>query len=177
MSKKNKVKTPAADYPVPQSKEQVIEAIAEIGRRQRERDRIQTEMNEELAETKQSHGEKAAPHAEAISALAKGVHIWCEANRDELTRNGKVKYAKLATGKINWRAKPPKVTLKKVEEVIARLKELKLNKQFIRTKEEVDKEAILKNPEKVEGIKGITVSSDGEEFGITPFETELEEIA
>ena len=175
MSKK-KIKTAAADYPVPQNKDQVVEAIAEIGRRQRERDRIQSEMNDELAEIKQSHEEKAAPHASAISALTKGVHIWCEANRDDLTKNGKVKYAELATGKINWRAKPPKVSLKKVEEVITRLKELKL-KQFIRSKEEVDKEAILKNPEKVEGVKGITVKSDGEDFVITPFETELEEVA
>ncbi len=177
MGKKSKIKTQAADYPVPQKKDDAIEAIAEIGRRQRKRDRIQTEMNEELAEVKQRHEEEAAPHAIAISALVKGVHIWCEANRVELTKNNKVKYAELATGKVNWRKKPPKVSLKKIEEVIARLKELKGGKQFIRTKEEVDKEAILKDPKKVEGVKGITVKSDGEEFGITPFETELEEIA
>ncbi len=176
MGKKNKIKTPAADYPVPQEKPEAVRDIGKIGQLQRQRTRIETAMNDKLAKIKEEYEAKAAPLSANISALAKGVHTWCEANRDELTDNNKVKFANLPTGKVNWRKKPPKVNLSKVEDVIARLEKLGLT-QFIRTKPEVDKEAILKTPDLVEGIKGIKVKSDGEEFGITPFETELEEIA
>ncbi len=177
MTRKNrkKIKTQAPDYPIPQTRKETVEAIAEIGRRQRERDRIQAEMNDRLAEIKQEYEELGAPHAEAISALSKGVHTWCEANKAELTADGKVKYADLATGRVNWRKRPNKVNLKGIEEIIKTLNKLNL-KRFVRVKEEIDKEAILKDPEAVQGIKGISVKS-GEDFVITPFETKLEEVA
>ncbi len=49
-----KIKTAATAYPVPQSRDAAVEAVAEIGRRQRERERLQAEMNDELAVVKQA---------------------------------------------------------------------------------------------------------------------------
>jgi hypothetical protein len=49
-------------------------------------------------------------------------------------------------------------------------------KQYIRTKEEVNKEAILADPESVASCAWIKIEQ-AEDFVIVPFETELEEVA
>ena len=169
-----RIKQDAAAFPVPQHRDQVIEAIAEIGRRQRERTRIETAMNDDLAKVREAWERQAAPHLDAIRELSRGVQIWCEANRDLLTQGGKVKFARLASGEVKWRLTPPKVLIKAVDTVVSYLKQAGLDR-FLRVKEEPNKEAILTEPEAVAHIKGITISQR-EEFIVVPFETELEEI-
>lgn len=174
MGKALKIKQQAG-IKVPQKIEEVVESIAEIGRRQRERIRIETQMNDELAAIRQKFEAEAAPEAAAIAALSKGVAVWCEANRQAITDNGKTKTVPLPSGEVRWRTCPPSVGLYGAEEVIKMLKKFGLN-DMVRTKEEVNKEAILRNPDAVKGIKGITIKNK-EEFVIVPFETKLEEVA
>ena len=168
-----KVKSEAAKW-VPKSREEVAEGIAEIGRHQRERERIQAAMNDEFAELKKRFEEEAEPHNDAIRERAAGVQTWCEANREDLL-TGKAKTADFTTGKISWRVRPPSVSLKGVADVLKALKKHKLAR-FIRTKEEINKDAILAEPKAVEGLKGITIKRDAEDFVIAPSETELEEV-
>jgi phage host-nuclease inhibitor protein Gam len=176
MTKPNsRIKQEAAPFPVPQTKDEAIEAIAEIGRRQRERIRIETAMNDELAAVRQKWEAQAAPHLEKIKQLSGAVQLWCEAHRALLTDNNKVKSARLASGDVKWRMRPPSVAIRAADVVIGFLKQAGLDR-FIRTKEEVNKEAILTEPEAVAHIKGITITQK-EDFVIVPFETELEEIA
>ncbi|EIF0163143.1 host-nuclease inhibitor Gam family protein, partial [Salmonella enterica] len=104
-----------------------------------------------------------------IDTLSKGVQGWCEAHRDELTQNGRTKTASLITGKVEWRNRPPSVGIRGVETVLETLRRLGLER-FIRTKEEINKDAILSEPKAVEGVAGITVRSGVEDFAITPFE-------
>lgn len=170
-----RVKVAAADRPVPQTQEQAIEAIAAIGAHQRERARIQADMNDELARIKQKFEDLARPHNEEIQALSAGVHTWAEANREDLTHGGKVKTAILSSGKVSWRLRPPRVLLRNVVKVIEALRALGMG-QYIRVKEEVDKEAILRDPDLVKHVGGISISQ-GEDFVIQPFEMDLEEIA
>lgn len=171
----SRIKQDACAFPVPQHRDQVIEAIAEIGRRQRERTRIEALMNDELAKTREAWEKQAAPHLERIQLLSQGVRIWCEANRELLTQGGKVKYARLASGEVKWRMTPPRVVIRAVENVVEYLKKAGLH-HLIRTREEPNKEAILAEPEAVAGVKGVTITQK-EDFVIVPFETELEEIA
>ncbi|MCE5335236.1 MAG: host-nuclease inhibitor Gam family protein [Desulfobacteraceae bacterium] len=172
--KPKKVKQEASEW-VPQTREQVTAAIAEIGEHQRERDRIQADMNDELAAVKERHEKQAEPHNEAIVALSRGVRTWCEANRESLTGGGKTKTASLPSGEVKWRMRPPKVVVRAVDSVLQALKQLGFSR-FVRTKEEINKEAILLEPAAVAGIKGISVTQ-GEDFIIMPFETKLEEVA
>jgi phage host-nuclease inhibitor protein Gam len=169
-----RLKQDAAPFRVPQHRDEVIDAIAEIGRRQRERARLETLMNDELAQVREGWEKQAAPHLERIRELSQGVRIWCEANRDLLTQGGKVKHARLASGEVKWRMTPPRVVIRAVENVLDYFKRNGLHR-LIRVKEEPNKEAILAEPEAVEGIKGITLVQK-EEFAILPFDTELEEI-
>lgn len=170
-----RVKAPAAAHPVPQSREQAIAAIAEIGRRQRERARIQAKMNDRLAVIREEFERQAAPHADAIRGLSAGVQTWCEANRDALTDGGKVKTASLASGEVRWRMTPPKVSVRAIDVVLDLLRSRGLTR-FIRTKEELARDAILAEPEAVDGIPGIRIEQR-EEFVVIPFETDLEEVA
>lgn len=172
---KTRIKTEAAAVAVPQSREQTVEAIAQIGRLQRERERIQAAMNDELAAIRQRHEEQAKPLAEQIRQLSDGVHLWCEANRATLTQNGKVKYAHLASGEVKWRMRPPKVGLRGIDNIIEACKRLGLDR-FVRVKEEVNKDAMLAEPELAQSLTGVTISQ-GEDFVIVPFETALEEVA
>lgn len=172
--KKPRIKTEAAPYDVPQTASEVNDAIVEIGQRQRDRDRIEADMNAALAATRKQYEDQARPHAERIKDLAAGVQTYCEAHRDELTKGGKTKTAKLASGEVSWRTRPPSVVVRGMAAVVDALKKLRLSR-YIRTKEELDKEAVLADPEGVEAIKGITISQK-EDFVIKPFSTELEEI-
>lgn len=70
---------------------------------------------------------------------------------------------------------PPKVVVRAVENVLDYLRQAGLDR-FIRSKDEVNKEAVLAEPEAVAHIKGISFSQK-EEFIVLPFETELEEVA
>ncbi|MEN6439446.1 MAG: host-nuclease inhibitor Gam family protein [Syntrophobacter sp.] len=170
-----KVKQQASTGFVPQTKEDVIAAIAEIGRHQRERARIEAAMNDELATVKERCETEAGPHNEAIASLSQGVQIWCEANRNLLTQGGKVKSAILPSGEVKWRMRPPSVSVRGKEIVIETLKRLGLDR-FVRSTEEVNKEAILAEQQAVRDVKGITISQ-GEDFVIEPFEQELESVA
>ena len=68
-----------------------------------------------------------------------------------------------------------KVTIKGVEAVLERLIKARL-KKFIRTKQEIDKEAMLKDVARAKKIEGVTISQD-ETLEIKPYETRKEEKA
>ncbi|MBI2397696.1 MAG: host-nuclease inhibitor Gam family protein [Xanthomonadales bacterium] len=175
MSSRNaRIKTEAAPY-VPKNRQEVDEAIAEIGRLQRERETIQTAMNDRLSAARSEFEDQAKPAAEAIKTLSHGVQVWAEANRAELTKDGRTKTVRLGNGELRWRTRPPSVGIRAMTAVLKALRELGLDR-FIRTKEEVDKEAILADQAAVEHVKGITINQ-GEDFVIVPFATELEEVA
>ncbi len=175
MNKKTtRLKTDAAEHFVPQSREETSEAILQIGMAQRERARIEAAMNDEMAGIKKRYEEEAKPYSEKISSLIRGVQLWCEAHRDELTSGGKTKTANLASGEVKWRMRPPSVRLSAGDTVIEALIKMGLNR-FIRTKQEVNKEAILLEPAVVEHIKGISVTQK-EDFVVEPFESKLEEV-
>ena len=70
-----RIKSDAPRFSIPQSREDCTDYIARIGRAQRERERIQTRMNDELAAIRTGYEEQARPHAEAIKALSQGVQV------------------------------------------------------------------------------------------------------
>lgn len=178
MSKPKKAKAPAADFPVPASHEECDAMIKRLGEVQRDRERLETSMNAELAQVKAIHEDAAQPLKAEIERLTKGVQLFCEARRFLLTRNGESKTYRFAAGEVSWRARPPSVTLKKVKDVLAAcLEERRWKKLFVRTKHEIDREAMLGDPTLAMEIPGVSIGSAGENFTIKPFETELEEVA
>ena len=167
-TKPKRIKSAAAIY-VPQSKQDVSVDIRKIGDLQREALRLETEMNDAIGDITQRYSPILESIKEDLNVLIKGVQSWCEANRDELTNNGKTKTANLITGEVQWRNRPPSVSIRGTDAVLETLIRLGLER-FVRTKQEINKEAILNEPAAVSGVSGITVKSGIEDFSIVPFE-------
>lgn len=167
MAPKKRLKT-AAQY-VPQTRDEVVSDIKTIGDVQRELTRLETEMNDEIGVVTERYAAPVDDLKKRLNTLQGGVQGWCEAHRAELTDNNKVKFANLVTGEVQWRCRPPSVTVRGAETVLALLKVKGLDR-FIRTKQEVNKEAILNEPDAIEAVPGVTINRDIEDFAIVPFE-------
>ena len=154
---------------VPQSREEVVENIAAIGALKAQIDARKARADEALRRIARKLDDATAAPAAELKQLETGVQAWCEAHRSALTGNGKVKYHDFTTGKVNWRQRPPAVSLRKVEAVIESCKALGLT-AFIRIKEEVNRDAMLADPQKAAGVTGVTIKSAGEDFIIEPAE-------
>jgi len=165
-----RLKTKAQAY-VPQTRDDAAADIRKIGDIQRQIARQSAAMNDAIAEITHAHQPMLDAMGEQIKTLQEGVQGYCEAHRDELTDGGKVKTASLITGEVQWRQRPPSVSVRGADAVIDTLKRLGLGK-FVRTKEEVNKEAILNEPDEVRGVAGLNIVTGVEDFVITPFEQE-----
>jgi len=167
-----KAKIFGANLPVPQNRDEAAATVRAIGDLNRQVTRIETDMNDALAEIKEQAELAAAPHRLALEQKTEGLKMWAEANRQVLTGGDKTKTVDLGTGVLKWRLRPPSVRLSKVEDVIERLKKLKLVR-FLRTKEEVDKEAMQREPDVARTVAGVLVGSAGEDFIVEPYEAEI----
>lgn len=171
--KKTRIKTPAkAPAFVPQTKDDCAEMINHIGRIQREILTQQAAMNDEIAAITDRYTGTISQWQAELAALQDGVQSFCEANRDELTEGGKRKTGQFVTGDVQWRQRPPSVLVRGADSVIEFLKRHGLER-FVRTKEEINKEAILNELAAVTGVAGISIKTGVEDFVITPFEQEL----
>lgn len=142
-------------------------AIKRIGDLQREQQRVEGEANDAIASITEQAAQALNPVRDEIALLQDAVQTYCEANREKLC--GKGKSANLITGEVSWRQRPPSVSVRGADKVLALLLKKGLER-FIRTKDEVNKEAVLAEPDAVAGVAGITVITGVEDFAITPFE-------
>ncbi|MBU2634995.1 host-nuclease inhibitor Gam family protein [Patescibacteria group bacterium] len=157
---------------VPKDLNEAAKFLTQIGQEQRATDKIRSGLNAKVDALKAKAMAEDEPHQEKISQLVEGLFAYAEVHRDELTDGGKRKTVEVPTGIFGWRMTPPSVKLRDVESVLESLKALKLER-FIRTKEEVDKEAMLKEPETAKIIKGVSISQH-EDFIAKPAELEVE---
>ncbi|MEF2154674.1 host-nuclease inhibitor Gam family protein [Luteimonas sp. FXH3W] len=171
MSKKTRIKASAIE--APKNRDEAAEMVGRIGAAQRERQRIQAQMNDDLNVIRAKYEYDGQTQQAIIDANFAAVQIYAEANKDDLLK-GKLKTVKLSTGELSWRKRPASVSIRGVDGVLGALKSLKLDR-FIRTKEEIDKSAILADRDAAVVVKGITINDDAEDFVVKPFETELEE--
>ncbi len=162
-----------------------------MGDLSRDLGRLEADMNDQISALKERYEQAAGPLVAAREAELEGLRVWADAHRAALTGGDKTKTVDLGTGLIRWRTRPPSVTLQrgiKIEEALRRLRGLGLGR-FLRTKTELDREAILAEhaapypaPE-VPDLPlseyliraGIKVGSAGEDFVAEPTELELSE--
>ena len=167
MSKKTRIK--AATLEAPQSREETQNWIKDLGDVQRQHARAVATMNDEIAAITERHKDGINTLADRAKALQSGIQTWCEANRAELTAKGKT--ANLITGEVSWRLRPPSIRIRSQEAVLEALRTLGLIR-FVRVKEEVNKDAMLAEPDIAATVAGVTVVKGVEDFVITPHEVE-----
>ncbi len=165
---KTRIKQAALIAP-PQTRDECAADINKIGVLHREIAVQTAAMNDLIAGITDRYTSVFTPLQEEIKALQTGVQSWCEANRDELTNGGKSKSGQFVTGTVQWRQKPPSVAVRGIESVLDTLKRLGLSR-FVRVKEELNKEAVLNEPEAVKGVAGLSIKTGVEDFVIQPFE-------
>jgi len=168
--------TRSADaVPVPQSQADAAAAIHQIGEAERARALIQAALDETVAAARAKAEADAAPHRGQIEVLTRGLQIWAEANRDLLCQGGR-KTVSLATGEIGWRVRPPSVRISGLDAVIERIRALGLGR-FLRVRTEVDKAAMLSEPQAAAAIDGVSIASAGEQFFVAPAGLQMQEPA
>jgi len=158
--------------PVPKNLNEASEFLMSIGKEQRAIAKIESGLNTKVDKLKTGAVDGAQPHQEEISRLVEGLFAYAEVHRDELTDDGKSKTVQVPTGEFGWRMTPPKVSLRGVDPILKSLHSLELTR-FIRTKEEIDKEAMLKEPEVASGVEGVSINQH-EEFVAKPAELKVE---
>lgn len=67
------------------------------------------------------------------------------------------------------------MTIRGADAVIAAIRAMGLGQRFLREKVEINKEAMLEDRVAASAIRGVAIGSDGEDFTVEPFETELRE--
>ena len=174
MSKQQSIKADAIE-PVAHEKE--AEAfLLRIGNLQREVERLNADMNDEISLIRKRYEQKAIKLNDEIQEKFSRLHVWAEANKATLLK-GKSKTAKLATGELSWRTPPPSVSVRKEDEVVVALKAAGMS-DFVRIKETVNKDAILSSDEnkaRASSIKGISIKQT-EQFVAKPHTSEIERV-
>jgi phage host-nuclease inhibitor protein Gam len=162
---KNKRAAETATPPV--NRDEAEHYLARIGDIQRLTQLNRTVLAEAVARVTADIEAYSAKLAEEHDRLFRGLQLWAEANRHALTDGGKTKTVRMGNGTIAWRQAPPSVQIKGQDAVLAYLMEKK-GEEFLRTKVEINREAMLANAEQASKIPGVTIKSAGESFVIEP---------
>jgi len=169
-----RVKRQAEAARVPRDMTEANAMLARIGAVQRDQVVIQAALEESVAAAKARAEAEAKPLVAEIEALTRGLQVWAEAHRHDLTGGGRSKTVQMPAGEIAWRQRPPSVRLRDAAGVLVALGALGLAR-FIRVKQEVDKEAMLREPAVAGAVPGVSIASAGEEFCVVPAEVALRE--
>lgn len=163
-----KAKKLTAAAPVPQTDAQAADQLRMVGDVMRQREAAKASFETQIAALQARAAEADAPFRGLLDSLVEGLRVWAEANRERLT-GGRSKTVRLTTGVLAWRARPPSVTVGRgmKDAVIATIETLGLER-FLRRKVELDREAMLKEPDVAAAVPGIEIGSAGDEFVVEP---------
>ena len=163
----------AKSYPPVASREEADTIVREIGTLLRAKNQFEATLEEQVADLKAKTSAEVRPIADTLRAKLDSLHAWAEANKAALLIDG-ARSASLPQGKLGWRWNPASVKLDGEEaDIVAALERLGLG-DLVRVAKEVNKEAILEDPKRVEGLAGIKVAQT-EQFWVKPAEIEVEQ--
>ena len=158
-----------SNVPVPGTLGEASEQLAQIGELRRDIEARKRAADDQVAEITRHIDDALSETKQQLAGLEEGLKAFCEQNRAALTENGRSKTAKFATGRVQWRTRPPKVLIRGMKDVIARIRALGMT-EFLRERIEINKDAMLEVPEKASAIEGVSIGSAGEDFVIEPLE-------
>lgn len=171
MARKPRITAPALDPAMTTADAERL--LAEIGQAQRDLSALIDRADSEKAAIDLRLSNQRTALEQAIEERAQTLTLWATARREELCK-GEAKTVKLTTGEIAWRFNPPSVRVTGAETVIANLKRLGLDR-FVRISEEIDRQAVLKEPAAVAGIAGLGVAQ-AEQLILKPNQTDIEPV-
>lgn len=140
--KNDRVKIREKQFAVVATREEAEALVRFITKAKATERRLKAELDGKVADLKKTYEGNLSEIAEQISPCVESLRAWAESNPTEF--NGK-KSLEMLSGTIGWRTSPPALKTAKGftwAAVLGRLKDLG-HWEFVRTKEEVNKEAIL----------------------------------
>jgi phage host-nuclease inhibitor protein Gam len=152
---------PVAVVPTIMTLEAADAALAEIARQKREIALIEAGMNERIDRIKEEAARDSEPARQHIAGLEQSLKLYVDYHKDELFKSRKS--LALTFGTIGYRASTKIKLLSKWtwERVLDALREYSWGNQYIRIKEEPDKEALKGlGPERLQGMGCKVVQED-----------------
>ncbi|MFN8701697.1 MAG: host-nuclease inhibitor Gam family protein [Rhodospirillales bacterium] len=156
MAKTKKLTAPAA--PVPQNENEANEVLNQLGIAVRGLEGLIAKRDAAAAEVVAKHQEGIDKATAEAAARMVQLQAYGEANKTALLGQGK-RSISLPLGSFGWRFGPPAVKLDKdfeEEDAIAALQRAGLL-EFVRTREELDRESILTDREKIADLRGFEI--------------------
>lgn len=157
---------------VPQNLDEAADFVRRIGQAKREIERLAERLTVKIDRLKAVAVEEAAPREATIVELFDGLFVFAQAHREELSERGRRKTVVLPSGQFGWRMPPSSVHVKGVDQIIARLESLGMDR-FLRVKKELNKEAMLAEPQAATAVEGVVIKQD-EEFFVKPEQAKVE---
>ena len=152
--------------PVPSTREEADRLIARLGEIQRETAVLDAALAERVAVARRDAETLAQPLKAEAALIYAAVEAWATAHRSALM-TGAARSARLPSGTIGWRTTPPAVRIEQQQHVLALLLAERRYQRFVRNKVEIDRSALLREPDAAEEIPGITIVQR-DEFYVEP---------
>jgi len=165
--------------------EDLSKAIAEIARLNTEIQEAENKANETISNIQTVLAGLIEPYKQEIKKISLSIKKYTDTNRERLFKDGE-KTIKLETGDISYRSAGKSVGVNSSAKLITSILEQnnlievrdkfvkKMDKVFLRTKLELNKDAILDNPETAKAVTGVEVVDGEESFYIKPYATNTE---
>ncbi|HEY4493255.1 MAG TPA: host-nuclease inhibitor Gam family protein [Candidatus Paceibacterota bacterium] len=148
--------------PTPRNLEEADAAVGSIGNHQSLIDRLEANAEARIKEIREELRRTTEGVRKDRNAFMTGLFAFAEANKAILTEDGR-KTVTLTNGTISWRWTPPAVSIEDDKEFLKLLHRRGLD-HYIRTKEEVDREALLSERPRITGLS----FTQKEEFVVKP---------
>lgn len=164
-------------------------ALQQLGDLQREREAAVALYDEKISRLQAELAEKTELMDREIKKISQSVKHFMDENRPKYLSESR-KTLSLSTGDISYRNGKPSVKTKNSDKLIGSILESnsltkirdtfvkKMSMVFLRTKLELDKDAILANPITAKNVTGVEIENGAERFYLKPYSssTELEVI-
>ncbi|MDI7157173.1 host-nuclease inhibitor Gam family protein [Leptospira santarosai] len=164
----------------------LTQAIAQLGEIKRERDRVKSEVDDQISQLATQLQTELTPLDVKIQHIVSGIKLYVDKNKKELFPDPEYKTCKLPTGELKLRKVPASVktraSAKLFEKILSENGLLekfnalttKLAGLFLRIKLELNKDQILSEPMKAMKKIGIDLNEETERLYITPSEIDAE---
>ncbi|EKT88068.2 host-nuclease inhibitor Gam family protein [Leptospira santarosai] len=164
----------------------LTQAIAELGEIKRERDRVKSEVDDQISQLTTQLQTDLTPLDVKIQHIVSGIKLYVDEHKDELFPDPEYKTCKLPTGELKLRKVPASVktraSVKLFERILSENNLLerfialatKLTGLYLRIKLELNKDQILSEPLRAMKKIGIDLNEETERLYITPSEIDAE---
>lgn len=167
------------------TQDDIAPAIGRIAELNREKDSLESKANEKINAIQEALSADLKPLLDEIKKISLSVKQYVDKNRTKLFLDD-AKTVKLETGDIAYRSGKPSVATNSTEKVINEILDRndltdvktkfdkKMAKVYLRTKLELNKDAILENPDEAFEKTGVGIKEGAERFYIKPYATNTE---